>query len=223
MIPWVIIDSAEVPGQDGVIRLYQRGRDFSIRIDERELMASGIHGSEDALAEEACRRLRGRLAPRLLIGGLGMGYTLAAALRVTDAEAVVEVAELMSAVVAWNRGPLSFLAGAPLEDPRVRVLETDVALPIRGASASYDAILLDVDNGPRALTSPLNAWLYAPDGLMAAMAALTPGGVLAVWSAQPDRAFTSRLERAGFKVEQLSVRARGSRGGRRYHLWLAIN
>jgi spermidine synthase len=221
MIPWVIIDSASVPGQDGVIRLYQRGREFSICIDERELMASGIHGSETALAEETIQRLRGRSAVRILVGGLGMGYTLAAALRVTDAESVIEVAELMPAVVAWNRGPLAHLAGAPLSDPRVRVLETDVAAPIRDADGLYDAILLDVDNGPRALTSPANAQLYSPDGLAAAGAALTPGGILAVWSAGPDPSFTSRLERADFKVEQLTVRARGARGGRKYHLWLA--
>jgi spermidine synthase len=206
-----------------VIRLYQRGDDFSIRIDERELMANGIHASEDALAEEACLRLRGRVGVRILIGGLGMGYTLAAALRVTDAEARIEVAELMPSVVTWNRGPLAHLAGAPLEDPRVRVLVTDVAAPIRDAEACYDAILLDVDNGPRALTSPANSWLYSPNGLAVAAAALTPGGVLAVWSAAPDASFTSRLERAGYKVEQVTVRARGARGGRKYHLWLATN
>jgi len=152
-----------------------------------------------------------------------MGYTLAAALRVTDAEACVEVAELMPAVITWNRGPLAHLAGAPLEDPRVRVLQTDVASPIRDARACYDAILLDVDNGPRALTSPTNAWLYSPKGLETTAAALTPGGVLAVWSAAPDASFTSRLERTGFKVEQVTVRARGARGGRKYHLWLATN
>lgn len=223
MIPWVIIDSASVPGQDGVIRLYQRGQDFSICIDERELMASGIHSSETALAAEAVKRLRGRAAVRLLVGGLGMGYTLAAALRVTDDESIIEVAELMPAVVAWNRGPLAHLAGAPLEDPRVRVLEVDVAAPIRDATDRYDAILLDVDNGPRALTSPVNERLYSPDGLAAASTALTPGGILAVWSAGPDPSFTSRLVRADFEVEQLTIRARGARGGRKYHLWLATS
>ena len=218
---WVIIDSAEVPPGRNVVRLYRRGQEFSIRVESRELMASGVHGSEDALAQEACRRVGPRPSPRLLIGGLGMGYTLAAALRHLGPDALVVVSEVVPAVVAWNRGPLAHLAGAPLEDPRVQVIETDVALLLQPASSLFDAILLDVDNGPRALTCAGNAWLYSPAGLDAASAALTPGGVLAVWSAGPDRSFTSRLGRAGFLVEQVPVRSRGASGGRKHILWLA--
>jgi len=220
---WVILDSAEVPSDRNVVRLYQRGQEFLIRVEDRELMASGVHGSEDALAQEACKRIGARPAPRLLIGGLGMGYTLAAALRHLGSDAVVVVAEVVAAVVAWNRGPLAHLAGSPLEDPRVQVIETDVAQLLRRADSPYDAILLDVDNGPRALTCASNGWLYSPAGLDAASAALTPGGVLAVWSAWQDRSFTSRLGRAGFHVEEVSVRSRGSKGGRRHNIWLAIN
>lgn len=218
---WVIVDSATVPSDDNVVRLYRRGDEYSIRVESSELMASGVHGSEDALAQEACARLRNREAPRILIGGLGMGYTLAAALRCLGADAEVVVAEVVPAVVKWNRGPLAHLAGAPLEDPRVQVLETDVALVLQSAEGLYDAVLLDVDNGPRALTSAGNSWLYSPAGLDAALAALARGGVLAVWSAWPDRSFTSRLNRAGFLVEEVSVRSRGARGGRKHVIWLA--
>ena len=218
---WVIIDRASVPSGDSVVRLYRRGSQFSIRVEDRELMASGVHGSEDALAEEACRRIAARPAPRILIGGLGMGYTLAAALRHLGPEAVVVVAEIVPAVVTWNRGPLAHLAGAPLEDPRVQVIETDVALLLQKSDIPYDAILLDVDNGPKALTSAGNAWLYSPAGLDAAYAALNPDGVLAVWSAWPDRSFTSRLSRADFRVEQVPVRSRGRAGGRKHNIWLA--
>jgi spermidine synthase len=218
---WVIIDRATVPSGDNVVRLYRRGSEFSIRVEDRELMASGVHGSEDALAQEACRRIGPRPAPRLLIGGLGMGYTLAAALAHLGPDAQVVVSEVVPAVVTWNRGPLAHLAGSPLEDPRVQVIETDVALLLQQVSMPYDSILLDVDNGPRALTSAGNAWLYSPAGLDAAFAALTPGGVLAVWSAWPDRSFTSRLSRADFHVEQVPVRSRGQGGGRKHIIWLA--
>ena len=219
---WVLVDRAVVPADSNVVRLYQRGREFSIRVEASELMASGVHGSEDALAEEACKRLGLRSAPRMLIGGLGMGYTLAAALRVLGPDASAVVAEVVPAVVVWNRGPLAHLAGAPLEDPRVEVVESDVGTLLRQGESVYDAILLDVDNGPKALTRAGNGWLYSPAGLEAAYAALMPGGVLAVWSAWPDRSFTSRLGRAGFLVEEVAVRSRGARGGRKHHIWLAI-
>ena len=217
-----MIDRATVPADSNVVRLYQRGQEFSIRVEDRELMASGVHGSEDALAEEACKRLGSRFAPRMLIGGLGMGYTLAAALRHLGSEGEVVVSEVVPAVVVWNRGPLAHLAGSPLEDPRVQVIETDVALLLQEEGNLFDAILLDVDNGPKALTRAGNGWLYSPVGLAAASAALTPGGVLAVWSAWPDRSFTSRLGRAGFLVEEVSVRSRGRSGGRKHNIWLAI-
>jgi len=218
---WVIVDSATVPSDQNVVRLYQRGQEFSIRVEDRELMASGVHGSEDALAQEACKRLGQRPGPRLLIGGLGMGYTLAAALEHLGPDAAVEVAEVVPAIVTWNRGPLAHLAGSPLDDPRTLVIETDVALLLQRPQRPYDGILLDVDNGPKALTCASNGWLYSPAGLDAASAALAPGGVLAVWSAWPDRSFTSRLHRAAFLVEEVSVRSRGPGGGRKHNLWLA--
>lgn len=218
---WELMDSAPVPGNSGVVRLYQWGERFSVHVDGQELMASGVHGSEDALSEHACGRIAGRDEASALIGGLGMGYTLAAALRNLGADARVAVAELVPAIVAWNRGVLGHLAGHPLGDPRVLVHERDVTLLIKDPGQRYDAILLDVDNGPEALTSAGNNWLYSPVGLAAAWAALTPGGVLAVWSAWPDRSFTSRLGRADFLVEQIEVRARGRSGGRMHNLWLA--
>ncbi len=218
---WVILDSAEVPCDKTVVRLFQRRHDFAIRVDASELMASGVHGSEDALAHEACKRVGMRPKARLLIGGLGMGYTLAAALESLKPDATVVVAEIVPAVVKWNRGPIGHLAGFPLEDPRVEVQETDVAQLVREGNSSYDAILLDVDNGPRALTSAENGWLYSPAGLKAASNALTPSGVLAVWSAWPDPSFTARLRRIGFQVEEVKVRSRGSKGGRRHLLWMA--
>jgi spermidine synthase len=190
-------------------------------VGDHELMASGVHGSEDALAELACKRVRRREAPCVLIGGLGMGYTVAAALANLGPDASVLVAELVPAVVTWNRGPLAHLAGHPLDDPRVVVHETNVTLLIRDAPRRYDAVLLDVDNGPEALTCIGNDWLYSPAGLDAAFAALNPGGVLAIWSAWPDRAFTARLGRAGFAVEQREVRARGRSGGKKHVIWLA--
>lgn len=210
-----------MPGDAIGIRLYQWGRRFEIHVGDHELMASGVHGSEDALAELACKRLRRREAPCVLIGGLGMGYTVAAALANLGPAASVWVAELVPAVVAWNRGPLAHLAGHPLDDPRVVVHDTNVTLLIRDAIRRYDAILLDVDNGPEALTCIGNDWLYSPAGLAAAFASLTPGGVLAIWSAWPDRAFTTRLGRAGFAVEQHEVRARGRSGGKKHVIWLA--
>jgi len=221
MSAWVLVDSAVVPGDAIVVRLYQWGKQFAIHVGDHELMAAGVHGSEDALAERACKRLAKRAAPVVLIGGLGMGYTVAAALHKLGPDARVVVAELVPAVIVWNRGPIGHLAGHPLDDPRVQVREIDVTQLLRDPPEPYDAILLDVDNGPEALTSAGNDWLYAPEGLAAAYRALTPGGVLAVWSAWPDRSFTSRLGRAGFDVEQVEVRARGRSGGRKHVIWLA--
>lgn len=221
MIPWEFIDSAKVPGTNGELTLYKRGGEFSIRVDRCELMNSRVYASEDALAELACAKIAGRPNPKILIGGLGMGYTLATALRRLGAEAHVVVAELVPAVVQWNRGPLSGLAGHPLEDSRVAVCEIDVAKMVQQGHGTYDAILLDVDNGPQGLTRPANDWLYTPDGLDAAFAALRPAGVLAVWSASPDQAFVRRLRKRGFKVKEVHVRARGSRGGAQHTIWLA--
>ena len=222
MMPWKLLDRAQVPESGEELRLYQRGGEFSIRVDGRELMNSRAHGSEDALAELACVRIAHRSCPRVLIGGLGMGYTTAAALHQLRADGQVVVAELVPAVVAWNRGPLADLAGRPLEDARVTVREADVAQILQAERRAYDAILLDVDNGPAGLTWKDNDRLYAQAGLDAAYAALKAAGVLAVWSASPDRAFAKRLRRAGFEVTEVSVRARGPRGGGRHIIWLAL-
>jgi spermidine synthase len=221
MIPWELLDSAPVPGGGETLYLYRRGDEFSIRIGRsNELMNSRTHGSEDRLAEFACARLGGRTRPCVLIGGLGMGFTLAAALRRLGTDAAVAVAELVPAVVAWNRGPLGVPSGRPLDDERVAVHAGDVGGLLRSAVSEYDAILLDVDNGPAGLTHKANDWLYGAAGLRAAQAALRPGGVLAVWSAAPDRRFHTRLRQAGFEVEELRVRAHGNRGAR-HIIWLA--
>ena len=222
MIPWVLLGEAQVAVGGRRLSLYQRDKEFSIRLSGGggELMNSRSHGSEEKLAELACRQLAGCVRPHVLIGGLGMGYTLAAALRHLGDDARVTVSELVPAVVAWNRGPLGELAGNPLSDQRVIVYEGDVARRIMARPRAYDAILLDVDNGPEGLTHADNDWLYGCDGLSAAYAALRAGGLLAVWSAGYDQAFTGRLLKAGFDVEEVSVRSRGSKGSR-HMIWLA--
>ncbi|MEN8204912.1 MAG: hypothetical protein ABFS24_02755 [Pseudomonadota bacterium] len=221
MTPWILLDSAPVPGNGGELRLYQRGDEFSIKITGGgELMNSRVHGSEDALAEHTCARLMDCTEPRLLIGGLGMGFTLAAALRHLGNQAQVVVAELVPAVVAWNKGPLGEHAGHPLNDPRVTVRGVDVARILMAEQQAYDAILLDVDNGPEGLTRKENDWLYSLNGLNEAYAALRPQGVLAVWSAGPDKDFLQRLHKVGFEVDEVRVRARGSKGARHF-IWFA--
>lgn len=222
MIPWVLIDSAQAPGSAGELRLYRRGGEFSIRATGIELMNSRVHGSEEALAELACTRIAHRTRPHILIGGLGMGYTLAAALKRLGPESRVVVAELVPQVVEWSRGPLAELTDNALQDERVTVFETDVGKILQEEHEIYDAILLDVDNGPAGLTRKGNDWLYSCRGLDAAFAALRPGGVLAVWSAGTDRAFARRLRRVGFAVDEVNVRARGQRRGRRHTIWLAM-
>jgi len=220
MIPWVLLGETRVAADGKRLSLHRRDSEFSIRVGGGELMNSRSHGSEEKLAELACARLAGRDEAQVLIGGLGMGFTLAAALRQLGAAARLTVAELVPQVVAWNRGPLAELAGNPLSDPRVTVCEGDVARMIKARPRAYDAILLDVDNGPEGLTHSDNDWLYGSDGLSAAYAALRPGGVLAVWSAGRDPAFTIRLRKAGFEVEEVKVRARGAKGAR-HMIWLA--
>ena len=221
MTPWILLDSTPVPGNGGELHLYRRGDEFSIKLSGRgELMSSRVHGSEDALAEQTCARLAEGGAARLLIGGLGMGFTLAAALRCLGAQGRVEVAELVPAVVAWNRGPLGEAAGHPLQDSRVTVRAGDVARVLRAGQPVYDAILLDVDNGPEGLTRKENDWLYGMDGLSAACATLRARGVLAVWSAGSDQDFLQRLRKTGFEVDEVRVRARGSKGAR-HIIWFA--
>ena len=220
MVPRILIDTAEVPG-GGELRLFQRGAEFSIMLGNNELMNSRLSGSEEALATMACDRVASGPAPRFLIGGLGMGFTLRAALDRLGSDAAVTVAELVPAVVAWARGPMAPVFAGSLEDPRVEMVEDDVAVLIWAARSIWDAILLDVDNGPDGLTRKGNDRLYSPNGLAAAKAALRPGGVLAIWSAAPDRAFTRRLEDAGFEVEEVAVRARGNQRGARHVIWFA--
>jgi spermidine synthase len=186
-----------------------------------QLMNSRLSGSEVALATLACARTADRPARKILIGGLGMGFTLRAALTVAGAKATIVVAELVPAVIAWAQGPLSSLFGDALGDPRVDLRQADVVEVIRAKKAFYDAILLDVDNGPEGLTRSANDRLYHAAGLADAYAALRPGGVLAVWSGGPDDAFTQRLRRAGFVAEDIAVRATGARKGARHRIWLA--
>lgn len=221
MIPWELLDSAPVPGSSSELHLYRRGEEFSIRVDRRELMNSRVHGSEDALAQMACASIADRAAARVLIGGLGMGYTVAAALERLEADAEVVVAELAPAVVAWNRGPLLDLVGRPLESSRVTVREVDVAQILRTEQAAFDAILLDVDNGPEGLTRRSNRWLYGQAGLAAAWKTLRLGGVLAIWSVGPNQSFADRLRQAGYAVEESRVRARATNKGAWHTIWIA--
>jgi len=201
--------------------LYHRDGVFHIRIDGLELMSSRAHGSEEAMARMVCGLLARVAGPRMLIGGLGLGYTLRAALDGLSADAEVVVAELFPAVVDWNRGPLAHLAGHPLKDSRVRVEATDVRDLLGRRSAAFDAILLDVDNGPAALTLTANQWLYTAAGLAAIRRSLKDPGILAVWSPSPDPAFVRRLRRAGFEVRSESVSARGEASGPRHTIFLA--
>lgn len=220
MKPRELIGTATVPGGER-LRLFRRGDDFMIVLEHTELMSSRMSGSEDALAVMTLARLGKRRAPHLLIGGYGMGFTLRAALAGLEAEAEVTVAELVPEIIDWARGPMAALAAGCLDDPRVRLFDGDVAGPIRRARGGYDAILLDVDNGPDGLTRDGNGWLYSAEGLGAIRGALRPGGVLAVWSAAPDRRFTGRLADAGFAVEEVTVRARSNGKGARHVIWFA--
>jgi len=222
MIRWVQLGEASVPGGGGELRLMQRGTEFAIFAGATELMNSRLSGSEEALASLTCARMSGRPAPHVLIGGLGMGFTLRIALAILGADATVTLAELVPEVVAWARGPLAAIHGDSLADPRLQIFEGDVGDLMGGAPERYDAILLDVDNGPAGLTRDGNDDLYDAYGLGEARKALRPGGVLAVWSAAPDPAFEKRLRAVGFGVEEHRVRANGrGGGGARHVIWLA--
>ncbi len=224
MIPREHIGTARVPDGEE-LRLFRHGRDFIIAIDRNELMNTRMCGSEQALATMTVARLGAlsgqRQAPHLLIGGYGMGFTLRAALGVLGKDASVTVAELVPEIIDWARGPMAEVTAGCLDDPRVVLVKDDVAMLIDAASDGYDAILLDVDNGPDGLTRRENDILYSPLGLRAARTALTPGGILAVWSAHRDPAFTRRLRDAGFEVDEVSVRARGNGKGARHVIWFA--
>jgi len=221
MIPWEHIDTARVPGADVELRLMRRGADFSMMLGQNELMNSRLSGSEQALATLACKRLEAVKAPHLLIGGLGMGFTLRAALAALGSEARIMVAELVPAVIAWARGPMADLFGDSLDDPRASILSADVVDVIRSRPSAFDAILLDVDNGPEGLIRKANDALYNAVGLQAIRRALRPGGVLAVWSSAPNALFSKRLRDVGFDVDEVAVRATARRRGARHIIWFA--
>ena len=204
--------------------MYQRDSEFSLQADNRELMNSRVYGSEEDMARLGCQNLAKQPKARVLIGGLGMGYSVRTALDILGHDARVVVAELVPAVVEWNRGVLADLAGRPLDDGRTELHETDVAELIKAAGGDYDAIMLDVDNGAEAMVRKGNNWLYSLPGLTAIYAALRRGGVLAMWSAGPQPAFVRRLRRAGFEVDEVKVRARGAsnrKGGAHHVVWIA--
>lgn len=216
MNKWLVLDVADIPNEGGQLKLSRRGEEFSIRLSgiRGDLMNSRVYGSEEALAELGCAGLKNRDDARVLIGGLGMGFTLAAALKVVRPSARVTVAELIPPVVEWNKGPLGECAGLPLLDKRTQVHIGDVAELIAGEKSAFDAILLDVDNGPEGLTHSDNDWLYSLKGLQAIYKSLCPDGTLAVWSAGPDPAFLTRLKKARFHASVRTVRARPGKGSR---------
>jgi spermidine synthase len=218
LTPRIHHGTALVPGGEQ-LDLYSRGDDFMIVLDRNELMSTRMNGSEIALAEMTLERLSGSTAPHLLIGGYGMGFTLRAALAMMGPKGQASVAELVPGIIEWARGPMAAMTAGCLDDRRVRLIMGDVGEVIAGAHAQYDAILLDVDNGPDGLTRAGNDGLYAPAGLQAAKRALKPGGILAVWSAGDDAKFTKRMGQAGFKVEEVAVRARTNGKGPRHVIW----
>ncbi len=220
MLPLIRLDTVTLDdGQE--LRLMQRGGEFSIMLGTNELMNSRLSGSEEALATLAASRLADRESPHLLIGGLGMGFTLRAALKNLGPDARITVAELVPAVIDWAKDPMADLFAGCLEDPRVSIHQGDVGPLITKARAAFDAILLDVDNGPDGLTRQGNDALYTAKGLAAAHRALTPGGIFSVWSSAPDPAFTRRLHQAGFTVSEVPTRAHGKRGAR-HMIWVAV-
>ena len=221
MLPWQQLGTASVPKGTEEMRLYQRGAEFSIRVGAYELMNSRQHASEDTFATAVCERLADPDNASILIGGLGMSFTLAAVLAHTGPNAAIDVAELVPEVIEWNRGPLAHLTDSAASDSRVRMHNADVAEIIQRAERRYDAILLDVDNGPAALTTTTNDRLYTMAGLRSAARALKPAGVLAVWSSTTDSAFKARLSAAGWIAEELQVRGHTKNRGPRYVVWIA--
>jgi len=220
LLPWVELGRAKVPGGDE-FRLMQRGDEFTIFAGTIGLMGSRQSGSEEVLARVAAERVGKRPKARVLIGGLGMGFTLRAALGLFGADAEIVVAELVPEIAGtWARGPLAGLHGTSLDDPRLKLKVGDVGNVMAGDAAKFDAILLDVDNGPEGLSRPGNDRLYSAGGISAAKAALRPGGMLAIWSVAPDPKFTKRLGQSGMKVEELKARAHGGKGAR-HVIWVA--
>lgn len=217
MIPWQTLDRATIPGY-GELTLHQRGALFVIRLDGAELMGSHDHGSEELLASVACEGLATRADARVLVGGLGLGYTLRAALDAVGPTGRVDVAELVGATVRWNRGPLAHLAGRPLDDPRANVIERDVVDVIAAAPGHYDAILLDVDNGPDTGPDWGNRGLYSDAGLRRIQRALRRGGCAAIWAASETPRFIEAMRRVGWEAQCVRARQRGT--SNRHVVWL---
>jgi len=222
VIPRILIGAAKIPNSEDELRLFQRGGEFSITLGGNELMNNRLSGSEQALATLAHEKIASRTNARILIGGLGMGFTLRAALAAFGLDAKIIVSELVPEVVLWAHGPMTEIFGDCLDDERVAIKTIDVFDLIDEARQEYDAILLDVDNGPDGITHASNDRLYDEAGLQTAYAALRSGGVLAIWSSTPDRQFTQRLHQSGFEVEEKAVRARASGKGARHVIWLAV-
>jgi len=221
MIPWLQIDTTRVPDADVELRLMRRGTEFSMMLGQNELMNSRLSGSEEALATLTCKKIEAVKRPHLLVGGLGMGFTLRAALAVLGPDARITVAELVPAVIAWARGPMADIFGNSVNDPRADIREADVVDIIKASQSAYDAILLDVDNGPEALIREANNALYDLKGLQSIRRALRPGGILAVWSSGPNLAFSKRLRAADFEVNEVGVRATTKRSGAHHVIWFA--
>jgi spermidine synthase len=216
MIPWTHLDTAQIPKDGGELKLFQRGDEFSIKLSGKrgELMNSRVFNSEKVLSQLGCAHIKPHHDAHILVGGLGMGYTLAAALKAVNADSVVTVAELIPEVVKWNEGPLGHCAGKPLQDPRTKVHIGDVKELLTSRQPTFDAILLDVDNGPKGLTHSDNNWIYSEDGLKDIYDTLNPNGMLAIWSAGPDYLFSVRLKKIGFRVDTRDVQARPGKGSK---------
>jgi spermidine synthase len=216
MIPWTHLGTAQIPNEGGELKLAQRGDEFSIKLSGKrgELMNSRVYNSEKSLAQLGCAHIKPHCDAHILVGGLGMGYTLAAALKAVNADSQVTVAELTPEVVQWNKGALGDCAGNPLQDPRTTVFTGDIKELLSARQATFDAILLDVDNGPKGLTHADNDWLYSVDGLKDIYDSLHANGMLAIWSAGPDYLFTARLKQIGFRVDTRNLQARPAKGSR---------
>ncbi|MBP0618137.1 spermidine synthase [Jiella mangrovi] len=219
MIPWEHLATSSIPGSEGDMKLMRRGAEYSIMLGQIELMNSRLSGSEEALARLSVEKIAGRAAPTIVVGGLGMGFTLRALLAVAPEDARIVVCELVPAVVAWARGEMAHIFEGCLDDPRVEIVVRDVAELMAETQSHFDAILLDVDNGPEGLTSDVNDALYAAKGLGEARRALKPGGVLAVWSQGPDERFAARLRKSAFDVEEVRVKAHRGKRGARHVIW----
>ena len=220
MKPRELVATARVPGHSGELRCYHHDGDYEVWIDRTELMSSRVHGSEERLAELVFERLGHRRAPNILVGGLGMGFTLARTLALVSAKAKVDVAEIVPEMIAWNRDVFGHCAGHPLRDERVQLVENDVRRVVATAANTYDAILLDVDNGPEGLCRPDNDSLYNKIGLRDLHQSLRASGVLGIWSSADDRSFDARVRRVRWRVEKHSVKARLTKGPRRT-IWTA--